>query len=292
MSIWIGIVVDFFMNLMLFYVPFIYLMKPRKGSRYVNLVVVTVLFNTWIILWHFVLTPSNTLVLQAMNWVLVFLLVCIFYQDSMKKRIGYVATVVVVGVFSEVLTCLILIMVLPDFWINYVFAGYDENTMVLVRMMGGLVGEITVTVWALIYLCLMRKRRWGIFWGFMLIPVYQACLTTGLFRMLGDFTSSVAMTGYGIIFFNLVLDGVVLYLLEGIFKKLDREEELQALEERRRQEYAWYEADSQYVEEMRLIRHDFANQLQTAYSMMDNPENTEKVKGLLKEMREKVGGAE
>lgn len=290
MEILYGIMADFLTNLMFLYVPFVYLMKPRKGSRYVNLVILVAIYNGWTVSQRYFFLPSNIVFYVFLSWGLIYFISCIFYTSQNGRRVKVWATMFVLGMFSELITSLILTTVLPELWKRYIYVQFEESFLNIARLVGALVMEVMGTVWALIILCLVRKRRWGIFLGFMLIPVYQACLTVGFFRMCTDFTESVAMTGYGIIFFNVILDGVILYLLEGIFKKLDREEELQALEEQRRQEYVYYEADSQYVNEMRLMRHDFANQLQTAYSMMDEPESVERVKALLEEMREKIGG--
>ncbi len=284
------IITDYLINMMFFYVPTVYLMQPRRGKRYVNYLLFVFFYNCWAIPWRYIVPPSNTLFYQMMNQAMIFILFLIFYRCKIKKRILLMVAVFLIGLFSEISACLMLVTMTTDFWIKYVHAQFDGIFLDVSRLLGALAGEVVSMIWALTYLCLMKKRRWRIFLGFMLIPVYQTCLTAGFFIMCGDFTESTALAGFGIILFNLLLDGVILYLLEGIFKKLDWEEELRMLEEQRRQEYVYYEADSQYVNEMRLMRHDFANQLQTAYSMMDEPESVERVKALLEEMREKIGG--
>ena len=107
----------------------------------------------------------------------------------------------------------------------------------------------------------------------------------GFFMLCGNFDEKVGKIGLAMGILNLLLDGSVLYLLEGLFRKLEKEKELQILENKRKEEYEYYKSSAEAMEQFRLIRHDFANQLQTAYGMMDEPENAEKVKKLLEQMK-------
>ncbi len=292
MKLWCAIAADFLENLMFLYVPAIYLLRPRKGGRYAVFFIFVALFTCWGIPWRHFYPPSNTVLWGLANFSVVYFLIRLLYRCDLKKSLLILLLFLIMAYATEVSAGIMVTAIIPDFLTRYVRAQFDESTMLMMHLMAALTGEIVSTVWALGYLCLYHGRRWIFFWGFMLIPIYQACLTYGFFLMCVDFSGKIALVGIGIISSNVALDGVVLYLLEGIFKKLDREEELQALAERRRQEYSYYEMDSQYVEEMRLIRHDFANQLQTVYSMMEEPENSERAKELLAEIRERIGDVE
>ncbi len=288
MRMWCLMASDYLSDLLFLYIPAIYLLQPRKGNRYVMLFLCTAALVCWGIPARQLYMPKNTMLYMVVNFLVMYLIVICFFKGSIRQYAAGFWVLVLELVISEVLSCAVAAILMPEFWAQYMHPEYEADFLYTTRILSSMPSGVVDMTLVLIYLCLIQKRRWGVFWGFMLIPVYQFCLTIGFAVISGDYSERTALRLLGLICFSTVLNFVVLYLLEGIFKKLDREEELQALEWQRRQEYDWYEKDSRYVEEMSMLRHDFANQLQTVYAMMEEPENAEKVKTMLQDMEKGI----
>lgn len=68
---------------------------------------------------------------------------------------------------------------------------------------------------------------------------------------------------------GIVIDSVVFYVSHNIQKKLEMDEELKKLYQYREQETALYQKIQLQLNQLREQRHEFANQLQTAYIMLE-----------------------
>lgn len=68
---------------------------------------------------------------------------------------------------------------------------------------------------------------------------------------------------------GLVIDSIVLYVYQSIRKKLEMDEELKELYRYREQEMLLYKNIQLQIDQLREQRHEFANQIQTAYIMLE-----------------------
>lgn len=68
---------------------------------------------------------------------------------------------------------------------------------------------------------------------------------------------------------GIIIDSVVFYVSHSIQKKLEMDEELKKLYQYREQETALYQKIQLQLNQLREQRHEFANQLQTAYIMLE-----------------------
>ena len=68
---------------------------------------------------------------------------------------------------------------------------------------------------------------------------------------------------------GLVIDSIVLYVYQSIRKKLEMDEKLKELYRYREQEMLLYKNIQLQIDQLREQRHEFANQIQTAYIMLE-----------------------
>lgn len=111
--------------------------------------------------------------------------------------------------------------------------------------------------------------------------------------LLGTFISSYKKLSIGMIllciFFiatGLVIDGIVFYVSHSIQKKLEMDEELKELYRLREQETTLYKNIQLQLEQLREQRHEFSNQIQTAYIMIEQGASTEMLEKYLEELEE------
>lgn len=74
---------------------------------------------------------------------------------------------------------------------------------------------------------------------------------------------------------------LLMYFMNGMEQKLEIEEKLSVLYQQRQYELDYYQMTNHHIEEMRTARHDFKNQIQTAYIMMEQGKSREKIEQLL-----------
>ena len=75
----------------------------------------------------------------------------------------------------------------------------------------------------------------------------------------------------------ILIDTILLQTFDNIVRIEREEEKLLGLELQRKQELLFYEKDSRYVKELRMAQHDFANQMQILYHLVESGEDWETV---------------
>lgn len=125
------------------------------------------------------------------------------------------------------------------------------------------------------------------------IYIIIAALFIYQMTLLGTFISSYEKVSIGMIllciFFivmGLVIDGIVFYVSRSIQKKLEMDEELKELYRFRELETALYKNIQLQLELLREQRHEFANQIQTAYIMIEQGAPKETLEKYLEELEE------
>ena len=61
-----------------------------------------------------------------------------------------------------------------------------------------------------------------------------------------------------------------IYLVNRMVKKVESERKLSRLYQQRELELKYYDDINRHMEEIRMLRHEYANQLQVIYDLLDN----------------------
>ncbi len=285
---WYSIAADCIYTLTLFLVPCFFLHTPRHGSRMRSYALITICFEAYSILFRYVWLPPNDDYYLVGVWVVMAILYLWLFELRGKWYFISLAGLWLYGILSDMIASVFLITLEPTYLERYQTAEFGVELSNMGRLMSVLICGVTMTVFALVYLCLIRRKQKRIFFGFLCVPIYHLFLVVGYFLLCADWSNKVANIGLAMAVFNFFLDVFLLYALSTLFRKQDMETEIDKLEEKSRMEQQIYAADSQYMEEIRLMRHDFANQLQVVYGAMEDAENIEQVRQLLNEMREQI----
>ncbi len=271
-----------------FFLPAAYMLTPRKGNRYVNWFVLSSIYDMWMIFSHYAADFSLVIYPTLAGWCIVYLLFKLLYRDSPKRRLEALGFFILMGLTSDLLTACFLYGLIPMIAEMYVHARLGEQAN-LIHQIGNLMCQVVCMTFALVGLCLIRKRQVRLFLVLVLIPVYQFVMLAGFYTVCNDFSDRVALIGFAIGGFNFAINIFVLYVLGDILKKKELKAQLGDLEEIRRREYAWFEAAGRSAQELRMIRHDFSNHLQALYKMMGDPGSRDTVKRMMEEMERQLG---
>lgn len=283
-----AITADIISALLFFYLSSVYFLTPRKGNRLVAYLLTVFLYLIWNITTRYFREIQVSTVLAFWNHLCYLAVISLLYRDGWKRKLACLAFVSILGLSIDMLTGLVMISFNNEYYMQYLYADFDDTFTNQSHLMSLLISEVCNTTIALFYLTRIRMKNWKYFFSFLLLPVYEIFIMAGYFMLCGSYDNKVANIGLAMGIFNFLLNITVLYLLEEMFRKLQRENEVREIEKKRTEEYEYYKSAAEATEEFRLIRHDFANQLQTVYGMMDEPENAEKVKAMLADMKKNL----
>ena len=122
---------------------------------------------------------------------------------------------------------------------------------------------------------------------YLMLPIYQMFIFIVYYSFCGEVRMENVVAGVFLFLFGIIIDVSVIYLINGIFKKLKVEREISEVQEKRQEELAYYMMVNDKLEQSRFLRHEFSNQMQVIYGLLET-KDTEKVKQMLDRTRAKV----
>ena len=139
---------------------------------------------------------------------------------------------------------------------------------------------LTVVLWKYFVSKEKNKR----FLLFLAISIYQLVLT-GIFVSFSiDYSLSVMWLGLLMVIMNFAIDLIVFFFIKQLEKKKLMDAELAQLYNLRNQELEQYKSIETQLKTLREQRHEFANQIQTAYMMIEQHTPTEQIEQYLSDI--------
>ena len=142
-----------------------------------------------------------------------------------------------------------------------------------------LCGQIILVLWVIVLLVwkICEEKRWmKEYILFLVIPIYQLIIFLVYYNGCEKIDVPSIVVGWLLYLFGILIDVAILYLITGMIKKMKLEKELSALYKKRTEELDYYMQVNNHMEEVRELRHEFANQLQVIYGLLEE-EDTDKV---------------
>ena len=99
--------------------------------------------------------------------------------------------------------------------------------------------------------------------------IYQMVLLGILISSYDTVSTGMIVTAVFFLIIGIAIDCIVFYVCHNIQKKLEMDEKLKELYRYREQETNLYKNIQAQMEQLREQRHEFANQIQTAYIMIE-----------------------
>lgn len=207
-------------------------------------------------------------------------IVCFLFRGSIWKKLAAAFTSLGIISAAEVLALQLLKLINPfNFSEILDFSGTFRIGVVFVNMLLFIGAIYFVVFWRIV----VDKKKMTSWILYLIIPTYQMILLFMYFSVCQNYAIETAFLGMGITVIAVLIDLLLVYFINGMEQKLEIEEKLSALYQQRQYELDYYKMTNQHIEEMRTVRHDFQNQLQTAYIMMEQGKSREKIEQLLGE---------
>mgnify|MGYP003291761871 CR=1 FL=1 len=230
---------------------------------------------------------SQPSLLRSLVDALLFVLpIFIVFNDSLKKRFAMAICALIIMIVAEAVAVNLLRLIYPLDWVALSqYDGAFRIGSVLVEVIIFLLCVYFAVFWRVL---VEKKRVYGEIL-FLFIPTYQLVLLIMYYRACREYTMVHSYFGIGVTIMGIIIDCSFMYFINGMERKVEAEGELSYLYNQRQNELIYYKTANQYIEEMREIRHDFKNQIQTAYIMLEQGADKEKIKQVLKETDRRMG---
>lgn len=188
-----------------------------------------------------------------------------FFKGKFSKKLSFAIASLMVTYVMECMACVVMLVS------GIAFAEYSNDLY-------NTHSYYAVTIGYMLYYIGVMFLIWGYFSRkriikqqslFLIIPLYQ--LVQLLIFLVFDISSEVGMLILGLIIvcFDILLDCGVLWFMIDMGKRYEAEEKLGALYNQRRYELEYYRSMNLHMEQLREIRHDYLNQIQTVELLLE-----------------------
>ncbi len=255
----------------LIFLPF-YLLKYR-GKRAIAGFICTVVGCFVSLLFVGNTYGENSLFRLIVNIIILFAVSFILFKDSVKRKLTIWAIECFVSIISEISAMILLYIVNP---IKYIEMKSNEIVLLEGLILASMITFIFNMVIVVIWNRYITKRTFNGYAIFIAVPIYYAIFILIFYKIEYQYIIQTAI-------FGIVLNVVLMYMIQNLKTKMQVEEDLAGLYRQRQYELEYYKITQNHLEQMREARHEYLNQMQTAFMMIQSGNSNEKAKLLLAE---------
>lgn len=261
----------------IFFALFFFLLKCRfkkKILAYCLMTLGNLAFNLGIKM----IITDEVAVRTLTSYFVIGLLVFLGFEDPFWKRFLMVVNILLLITVSEVSALEILKLIHPlDLDKLGQFSGDFRVGVVLVNSIIFLLSIFLIVFWRRI----VERRKVKGELLFLLMPIYQLILLIMYYSACQSYTVENAYWGMGLTIMGMIIDLVIIYFINGMEQKMELEEQFSKLYSQRQHELDYYKMTNQHIEDMKIVRHDFRNQIQTVYVMREQNVSKEQMREML-----------
>lgn len=233
---------------------------------------------------------------SSYSGVLGFLAIVIFYfstnvflyKGSRKKTIIFTLVFMLLGIVSEAFTTVIV-----KTFLNFKMKDYNELS---VQYMDNAIGYVFILqiMFVLTFSSLFfyqRKEKGMTFLevSFLeMILFYQLISSILFYYSCKEYNGFSAAVGMVMVLFSLATDIYLPRFITKMKESRETQKQYNELIKQRAKELQYYEKQYQRIENSRILRHEFANYLQTVQELVRDKEHNEAAKELLKDMEQQL----
>lgn len=261
-------------NIILFYN--FYIILEYKG-KYRGLGMVLQIFALYLFerpLQYICLMLTQNVVLSiASNFAFLFSLNFFLYRGKIKERVWAILLYVGPAYMAELTTYPLLKWIalrrgdIRD--VSYIALNFSDEYNQLGVI---LCGQILIIYWGfmlLLWKVFVTKSWVKEYFMFLIIPIYQGCLFFVYYSGCAEINNERIAAGFTLLLFGVFVNAMIIYLINGILKKIIAEKELKQIQLERQKELEYYQSVNVHMEQVRGVRHEFANQLQVIYRLLE-----------------------
>jgi len=225
------------------------------------------------------------------------IIIFIMYNGTWLKKIMTFAVVYFIMAFSEGLAYLSGLFV-SHLKYNFAQMGlmellnynmqenvYFHNMLINISL---LIPWIIMSILYVIWRKFFDKNWINENWWLVVTPIYQLVLILAFYTFTDSISEIGVFVSFLMVLFSIVINIAIAYFIHGMYHKSSIEKELDTLHKQRQTELRYYELATDNIEQMRKVRHDFGNQLQVIYQLLEDGDAGGDVRKLLDESYENL----
>ena len=212
------------------------------------------------------------------NMVIYGAIVYVLFEDGIRRKMALLISEMVLLLLEELITYILMceLRFLGDFDLEMYEIGTHQGT-VIANMVGYMLNMYFIVGWRYF----VEHKRGRSLLVHLLVPLYHMVLLAAFLNQAEQFSWKMAVFGLALLILGILVGILIVYLFDNLEQKTEMEEELTVLYQQRQNELNYYRMTEQYIAQMREIRHDFVNQIQTAQVMIQKGDGIEQAEELL-----------
>lgn len=268
------------------------LLKYKGKSRVKGCIGIATAIFLFSILSRWIMSYTESYLLNfAMCTCFVILLLIMLFEGSFWKKVVVALTVMAMMVVVESAAAFFMAQTIKNEGRTFEYSHQGVYEAPEYVLLVGIYSSILCFVCCMLFIVIW-KAIVEHFWIkeyllYIIIPLYQFSMLVAYYSSTQKLERQELMLGMVIAGFSILVDVGMVYLVNGMIKKITVEQELENLYNQRKIEVHYYELANQNIEEMRKIRYDFSNQLQIIYDLLEKKKE-EEVKELLDQSCEQL----
>lgn len=263
---------------------FVYIGEQVAERRFKSFLVTYFVMSSFIIGFRYLEVALQNINIIFGICMLPFISVIVFgssFKAPCKKLFIVSLIFVVVSVFSEIMTVLI-IQLLLDF-------QHKDYTNPMVQYVDQSIGSVLAmcltNMQGLLYLFLYKRRRKNIkpneFVLTIMMMLYQFVVILLFYESCKEYDMFSLIAGTSMCLFSTLINIFTLYAVEKLNENKKAKQQYNELMEQRAKELVYYEKQYKQIENLRILRHEFANYLQTVQELVVKKEDTKIAEDIL-----------
>ena len=254
-----------------------YIGKPRFFSRYKTWLLFTIGFS---IAGTIAIPLQIRLVLHILFiGILTFVLIRLFYADSLVKCVWLTIYLLAISIAAEII-CICFFWTFHNLEAYIDFAGNNLYMMLGITFTNMAILLLSATMPAMGWIIRSFRHTKEIFL-YCLFPVYQFMLFCICMRLFKEPSIWMVCVGNVFLLLGVIVDIILLSSLDNLIKRKLHQEELELLALQQKNEYECYLKIQKQLEQHRLVKHEFANQLSTIYAMVYNQASVDDIDNMI-----------
>lgn len=248
------------------------ILTPKKNRIYAICIFTLILFISYVMAFNFFENgPVKSLIATLEHLVLIYFL----YKDKFIMKLFSFFICFILMLVTEVMTLSV---------INLITAGYVKKVTIYSseRVIGLILYNIIFLLLVILFILLWRRIIYKIKTKslvlFILFPLNQLILLIAIVYDNLVYSDNVIMYIGGIgLLLSVAADIVMFNSVNATSEKLLAEEKLEFLEIQRGLELKYFDLMQYHIKELELIKHDFKNQLQIVYELLESNDYNNKI---------------
>lgn len=228
----------------------------------------------FMILWSFLITCVITTLPVALTSltgiVAVYVLAFLFCKGKPARKLLYITLILIAEFAADYLTYAVMLLLFPD--VPLVYGSVPIGTMAVARGIYLLLLIVLLGLLLTLAPSTLNEAKPGVMRKFALFPLSQVPLLILLYIYIIQYNSSPVAGSLGLVALAVCVaaDAGLLLALRELNKKHDIERENTALQAQLAAQISYYDQLTAGLERINRIRHDFSNQIQTVYTLLES----------------------